>query len=217
MLARAMGNLRHRADGRPLGLRKRAADASPCTIWWPRRPGATKRHGPIVAWIVDDTRFPKKGRHSVGVTRQYCGQVGKQENCRIAVSLSVATWSSSLPIGYRLYLPKEWAQDAERRQQAEVPEEIAFQSKPEIRNRRHQCRSVAWSVARYAICHCNNSTWLSFSTARQRHTPPPSGASGRHYYWLLQTDSTRRAIGLTFVPRMRAKQSRLSIISRCYR
>jgi SRSO17 transposase len=90
------------------------------------------KHGPVVAWIVDDTGFPKKGRHSVGVTRQYCGQVGKQENCRIAVSLSVATWSSSLPIGYRLYLPKEWAQDAERRGRAEVPEEIAFQTKLEI-------------------------------------------------------------------------------------
>jgi SRSO17 transposase len=93
---------------------------------------AMQKHGPMVAWIVDDTGFPKKGQHSVGVTRQYCGQVGKQENCRIAVSLSVATWSSSLPIGYRLYLPKEWAQDAERRQQAGVPQEIAFQTKPEI-------------------------------------------------------------------------------------
>src|SRR5438105_5402526 len=64
-----------------------------------------QKQGPVVAWIVDDTGFPKKGKHSVGVTRQYCGQVGKQENCRVAVSLSVATWSSSLPIGYRLYLP----------------------------------------------------------------------------------------------------------------
>ena len=61
-----------------------------------------QKHGPVVAWIVDDTGFPKKGKHSVGVTRQYCGQVGKQENCRVAVSLSVATWSSSLPIAYRL-------------------------------------------------------------------------------------------------------------------
>jgi len=64
-----------------------------------------ERHGPVGAWIVDDTGFPKKGTHSVGVARQYCGQVGKQDNCRVAVSLSVATWSSSLPIAYRLYLP----------------------------------------------------------------------------------------------------------------
>jgi len=93
---------------------------------------AMQKHGPVVAWIVDDTGFPKKGKHSVGVTRQYCGQVGKQENCRVAVSLSVATWTSSLPIAYGLYLPKEWAEDAERRQKAEVPEEIEFQTKPDI-------------------------------------------------------------------------------------
>ena len=93
---------------------------------------AMKKQGPVVAWIVDDTGFPKKGKHSVGVTRQYCGQVGKQENCRVAVSLSVATWSSSLPIAYRLYLPKEWAEDAERRERAEVPEEVEFQTKLDI-------------------------------------------------------------------------------------
>ena len=93
---------------------------------------AMQRQGPVVAWIVDDTGFPKKGKHSVGVTRQYCGQVGKQENCRIAVSLSVATWNSSLPIAYRLYLPKEWAEDAERREKTEVPEEVEFQTKPDI-------------------------------------------------------------------------------------
>jgi len=93
---------------------------------------AMQKQGPVVAWIVDDTGFPKKGKQSVGVTRQYCGQVGKQDNCRVAVSLSVATWSSSLPIGYRLYLPKEWAEDAERREKAEVPEEIEFQTKPDI-------------------------------------------------------------------------------------
>lgn len=91
-----------------------------------------QKQAPVVAWIVDDTGFPKKGRHSVGVTRQYCGQVGKQENCRIAVSLSVSTWNISLPIAYRLYLPKEWAEDSERREKTEVPEEVGFQSKPEI-------------------------------------------------------------------------------------
>jgi SRSO17 transposase len=93
---------------------------------------AMQKHGPVIAWIVDDTGFPKKGQHSVGVTRQYCGQVGKQENCRIAVSLSLTTWDSSLPIAYRLYLPKDWAEDTERRKKAEVPAEIEFQTKPEI-------------------------------------------------------------------------------------
>jgi SRSO17 transposase len=91
-----------------------------------------QKQGPVVAWIVDDTGFPKKGEHSVGVTRQYCGQVGKQENCRIAVSLSVATWNSSLPIAYRLYLPKDWAEDGARRKKTEVPKDVEFQTKPEI-------------------------------------------------------------------------------------
>jgi SRSO17 transposase len=91
-----------------------------------------RKQGPLVAWIVDDTGFPKKGKHSVGVTRQYCGQVGKQDNCRVAVSLSVATWNWSLPVAYRLYLPKEWAGDVERRKKAEVPEEVEFRTKPDI-------------------------------------------------------------------------------------
>ena len=91
-----------------------------------------QKHGPMVAWIVDDTGFPKQGKHSVGVTRQYCGQIGKHDNCQVAVSLSVSTWSSSLPIAWRLYLPEVWCQDAERRQQAGVPEEIEFATKPEI-------------------------------------------------------------------------------------
>jgi DDE superfamily endonuclease len=65
------------------------------------------REEPIQSWIIDDTGYPKKGRHSVGVARQYCGQVGKQENCQTAVSLSIATHQASLPVAYRLYLPKE--------------------------------------------------------------------------------------------------------------
>jgi SRSO17 transposase len=93
---------------------------------------AMHKHGTVMVWIVDDTGFPKRGKHSVGVTRQYCGQVGKQDNCRVAVSLSVATWSSSLPISYRLYLPKEWADDSGRRKKAEVPTEVQFQTRPEI-------------------------------------------------------------------------------------
>lgn len=93
---------------------------------------AMQKHGSIVCWIVDDTGFPKKGSHSVGVSRQYCGQVGKQDNCRVAVSLSIATWSSSLPIAYRLYLPEIWASDQTRRQKAGVPDEVEFQTKPQI-------------------------------------------------------------------------------------
>lgn len=93
---------------------------------------AIERRGPIEAWIIDDTGFPKKGRHSVGVARQYCGQLGKQDNCQIAVSLSVATHEASLPVAYRLYLPQEWASDTVRRKKAKVPVEISFATKPEI-------------------------------------------------------------------------------------
>ena len=93
---------------------------------------AMKQNGPVVAWIVDDTGFLKKGTHSVGVARQYCGQVGKQENCRVAVSLSVATMNASLPIAWRLYLPESWADDAERRRATGVPEPIYFQTKPAV-------------------------------------------------------------------------------------
>jgi SRSO17 transposase len=88
--------------------------------------------GPVVAWVVDDTGFPKKGRHSVGVARQYCGQIGKQDNCRVAVSLSVTTESSSMPVALRLYLPEAWANDSERREKAGVPAEAQFRTKPDI-------------------------------------------------------------------------------------
>ena len=93
---------------------------------------AIESSGPIEAWIVDDTGFPKKGVHSVGVARQYCGRLGKQDNCQVAVSLSVANHTASLPIAYQLYLPEEWAGDAARRAQVHVPETITFQTKPEI-------------------------------------------------------------------------------------
>src|SRR6202044_1563604 len=89
-------------------------------------------HGPIEAWIIDDTSFPKQGRHSVGVSHQYCGQLGKQANCQTAVSLSLANHDASLPVAYRLYLPKTWAEDDVRRGKTGVPEEITFKTKPEI-------------------------------------------------------------------------------------
>ncbi len=91
-----------------------------------------EQNGPVIAWIVDDTGFPKKGSHSVGVVRQYCGQVGKQENCRIAVSLSLATEQTSLPIAWRLYLPEIWVQDQKRRKETGIPREITFATKPAI-------------------------------------------------------------------------------------
>ncbi|MBO0743360.1 MAG: IS701 family transposase, partial [Hyphomicrobiaceae bacterium] len=101
---------------------------------------AIARHGPVQAWIIDDTAFPKKGKHSVGVTRQYCGQLGKQDNCQVAVSLSLASAHASLPVAYRLYLPQSWASDAARRKKAGVPAAITFKTKIEIA--RHQIRAA---------------------------------------------------------------------------
>lgn len=91
-----------------------------------------EKSAPIRAWIVDDTGIPKKGKHSVGVARQYCGELGKQDNCQVAVTLSVAHDHASLPIALRLYLHETWANDDARREKAGVPDEIEFQTKPKI-------------------------------------------------------------------------------------
>jgi SRSO17 transposase len=88
--------------------------------------------GKIEAWIVDDTGFAKKGVHSVGVTRQYCGRLGKTDNCQIAVTLSIANHAASLAIAYQLYLPEDWAVDEARRKKARVPDDVTFRTKPEI-------------------------------------------------------------------------------------
>ena len=83
-------------------------------------------------WVIDDTGFPKKGTHSVGVARQYCGQTGKTDNCRVAVSLSLATDSNSLPLAYQLYLPAEWTNDPPRCAAAGVPASAGFLTKNQI-------------------------------------------------------------------------------------
>ena len=83
-------------------------------------------------WIIDDTGFPKKGRHSVGVARQYCGMLGKQDNCQVAVSISLASHQGSLPVAWQLYLPEDWAQDPQRRAKAGVPETVRFATKTQI-------------------------------------------------------------------------------------
>ncbi|MCC6159318.1 MAG: IS701 family transposase [Deltaproteobacteria bacterium] len=91
-----------------------------------------ERHAPVGAWIVDDTGMPKKGVHSAGVSRQYCGVLGKQENCQVAVTVSLANTVMSVPGAYRLYLPETWAKDHKRRNAAGVPSDIVFRTKWEI-------------------------------------------------------------------------------------
>lgn len=90
---------------------------------------AMERHGVPRAWAVDDSGIPKKGRASVGIARQYCGVLGKQENCQVAVSISIVHPVMSVPTWWRLYLPESWAGDAKRRDAAKVPKEIQFQPK----------------------------------------------------------------------------------------
>ena len=83
-------------------------------------------------WIIDDTGFPKQGKHSVGVARQYCGVLGKQDNCQVAVSVSLACAQASVPVAWQLYLPEQWVDDRARRHKAGVPEQIEFSTKPQI-------------------------------------------------------------------------------------
>ena len=91
-----------------------------------------ERQAPLAGWVIDETSVPKKGRHSVGVARQYCGALGKEANCQVAVSVSLANRSLSVPAGWRLYLPKEWTTDLERCSRAGVPPEVGFLRKWEI-------------------------------------------------------------------------------------
>ena len=94
--------------------------------------GVVPHAGGPEALLIDDTGFPKQGTHSVGVARQYCGQLGKQDNCQVAVSVSLAQERYSLPVAYRLYMPEEWVEDPVRRAEAKVPATVAFATKPAI-------------------------------------------------------------------------------------
>jgi len=87
---------------------------------------------PVDSWIIDDTGFLKQGSHSVGVQRQYTGSAGKTTNCQVGVSLTVATRTEQLPIDFELYLPEVWANDRTRRREARVPDDVQFETKPEL-------------------------------------------------------------------------------------
>ncbi len=127
-----------------------------------------ERHGAIEAWIIDDTGFPKKGEHSVGVARQYCGQLGKTDNCQVAVSLSLANHHASLPVAYQLYLPEEWSNDRKRLRKAGVPEEVGFKTKHEI--------ALVWQQQRVARGHHRVGVDL-----RSRHSVEHHGVGARHW------------------------------------
>ena len=122
-----------------------------------------EQNGPVIAWIVDDTGFLKKGTHSVGVARQYCGQIGKQDNCQIAVSLSIATEHASLPIAWRLYLPETWAEDEERRKAGWSSERDSVSNQAGDRPRTDSESSRGWSSDGTRISRCCLWRQLPFS------------------------------------------------------
>ena len=87
---------------------------------------------PLEAWVVDETGWLKQGQHSVGVSHQYCGAVGKSANCQVSVELVVSEGWVAAPIAGQLYLPRSWSEDAQRRKEAGVPAEVEFRTKPEL-------------------------------------------------------------------------------------
>jgi SRSO17 transposase len=104
----------------------------------------------VTCWVVDDTGFPKDGRGSPGVKRQYSGTLGKIGNCQIGVSVHAVGERGTLPVGWSLYLPEEWCDDRERRRRAKIPDEVAFQTKPELA-RDLIGQAATWEVPRGPI------------------------------------------------------------------
>lgn len=104
----------------------------------------------VLAWVVDDTGIPKDGSHSPGVKRQYSGTLGKIGNCQITVSLHAVGERGTLPLGWSLYLPEEWCEDAERRRKTKIPESVSFQTKPELAVALAG-RAAGWEIPRAPI------------------------------------------------------------------
>ena len=120
-------------DGDYQSLQQFLADSP----WEPGRlmQAVVERVSPVVgaeAWVLDDTGFPKDGKHSPGVKRQYSGTLGKIGNCQIGVSLHAVSERATLPLGWALYLPEDWCADPERRRKAKIPEQVVFQTKPQL-------------------------------------------------------------------------------------
>jgi SRSO17 transposase len=86
----------------------------------------------VEAWALDDTGFPKDGKDSPGVKRQYSGTLGKTGNCQIGVSVHAFGKQGTVPLGWALYLPEDWCADEQRRQKAKIPDEAAFKTKSEL-------------------------------------------------------------------------------------
>jgi SRSO17 transposase len=105
----------------------------------------------VEAWVVDDTGFPKDGKDSPGVKRQYSGTFGKVANCQIGVSLHAVGTAGTVPLGFTLYLPeKEWCEDPARRRKAKIPDEVVFKTKTELAGELVQ-RACGWALPRAPV------------------------------------------------------------------
>ena len=104
----------------------------------------------VEAWVLDDTGFPKDGKRSPGVKRQYSGTLGKTGNCQIGVSVHAVGARGTVPLGWALYLPEDWCADAERRRKAKIPEGVAFKTKPELGIELVE-RAAGWKVAKAPV------------------------------------------------------------------
>jgi len=124
-----------------------------------------ERVAPVIdveAWVLDDTGFPKDGKDSPGVKRQYSGTLGKTGNCQIGVSVHAVGGRGTVPLGWALYLPEDWCADEQRRRKTKIPEEVAFKTKPELGVELVE-RAAGWPLPRAPVLgdHAyGENTWL---------------------------------------------------------
>jgi SRSO17 transposase len=144
----------------------------------------------VEAWVLDDTGFPKDGKRSPGVKRQYSGTLGKIGNCQIGVSVHAVGSEGTVPLGWALYLPEDWCNDRERRRRAKIPDEVEFKTKPELGVELIE-RASGWGIGEAPVlgdCAYGDKTEL-----RARFD-----AAGREYVLAVSPDTTVFAPGTIF-------------------
>jgi len=155
----------------------------------------------VEAWVLDDTGFPKDGKRSPGVKRQYSGTLGKIGNCQIGVSAHAVGERGTAPLGWALYLPEEWCADAERRRKARIPEDVTFKTKPELGVELVE-QAAGWEVPAAPVL--GDAAYGENTELRDR-----LDAAGREYVLAVGPTTTVFAPETTFeVPERRGKTGR---------